>query len=251
MPRFSNKTVLVTGAASGIGRATALAFGRDGATVIVADINAEGGEETVRLLGEGGAAGHFLPVDLSSRRDVGRLFAGIFERFDRLDIAVNNAGTGGILTPTAEYSDDAWDAVIALNQTSVFQCMKEELRHMQKLGGGAIVNVASVAGLKALPMASAYVASKHAVLGLTKTAALEYARFGIRVNAICPVFTTTPMVDRMFDVDPSLEEKLRRSIPLRRYGRPEEMANAILWLCDDASEFVTGLCLPMDGGLMA
>lgn len=251
MPRFSNKTVFITGAASGIGRSTALAFGREGAFVIVADINADGGEETVRQLRETGADGYFLPVDISSREDVRRLFGDVFKRHDRLDIAINNAGTGGILKPTAEYEDEAWDAVIALNQTGVFQCMKEELRHMQEGGGGAIVNVASVAGLKALPMASAYVASKHAVVGLTKTAALEYARFGIRVNAICPVFTTTPMVDKMFELDPTLEEKLRKSIPLRRYARPEEMAHAILWLCDDASEFVTGLCLPMDGGLMA
>lgn len=250
-PRFSHHNALITGAASGIGRATALAFAAEGAKVIVSDIDDTGGQETVRLIRKANGEALYIRCDVSQKTDIKALFAAAIETFGHLDIAVNNAGTGGNFIPFAHYSDEAWEKVIAINQTGVFQCMKEELRHMQERHRGAIVNVASVAGMKALPNAAAYVASKHAVLGLTKVAAVEYARFNVRVNAVCPVFTRTPMFEQMFQVDPSLENKLLKNIPVHRYGEPEDIANAILWLCDPNSSFVTGLCLPVDGGMTA
>lgn len=251
MAILKDKTALVTGAASGIGRAAALALAAAGARVAVSDIQEEGGQETVRLIRDQGGEAGFFQADVADKASVEQLFASIFDRYGRLHVAVNNAGVGGIPGPFAEYGDDAWEQVIAVNQTGVFYCMREELRHMQAQGGGAIVNVSSIAGYRALPFAAAYVASKHAVLGMTKTAAAEYARYHIRVNAVCPAFTRTPMVDQLFAIDPSMEEKLLKLMPMRRYGRVEEIANAILWLCDERNGFTTGIGVPVDGGMMS
>lgn len=249
--KFKGKTALITGAASGIGRTTALNLAAQGGQLIVSDVNDAGGQETVDLITKEHGEAIFIHADVSKKGDVVNLIEQGVKHFGKLDIAINNAGIGGPFAPTGQYQDEAWDRVIAINQTGVFYCMREELKHMASNKRGAIVNISSIAGLKSMPNASAYVASKHAVIGLTKTAALEYARYNIRVNAVCPVFTRSPLFDKMFDIDPSFEEKLKRNIPLRRYGQPEDIANAILWLCDDASSFVTGLSMPVDGGMMA
>ena len=171
--------------------------------------------------------------------------------FERLDIAINNAGITGNWQKTHEYSSQSWDQVIAVNQSGVFYGMKHQVAHMLQQGGGSIVNVSSLAGIRALTHSLAYVASKHAVLGMTKVAALEYARKNIRINAICPVFTRSPLFDQMFDINPAFEEKLKKRIPMGRYGQPEDIAAGILWLCAPQAGFVTGVCLPVDGGMMA
>ena len=251
MNRFEGKTALVTGAASGIGRTTAQAFAAEGARVVVADVNAQGGNETVELIQQTGGQATFFQTDVSNADQVTQLIRNTIAQYDVLDIAINNAGIGGAFAPITHYKDAEWDKIIAINQAGVFYCMREQLKHMQERRSGVIINVSSIAGLKGFANASAYAASKHAVLGLTKSAALEAARYEVRVNAVCPVFTRSPLFDQMFNIDPSYEEKLKRGIPLRRYGQPEDIANAILWLSADGSDFVTGLCLPVDGGMMA
>ncbi len=251
MTNFRGKTTLITGAASGIGRATALAFANSGAKVVVSDIDEGGAEATVGLIKEMGGEAVFIRADVSNKTDVERLIEETLAAYKTLDIGINNAGIGGPFEPVADYPDKHWDRVIAVNQTGVFYCMKEELKVMKPKGSGVIVNVSSIAGFKGLPNTCAYVASKHAVLGLTKTAAVEYARYNIRVNAVCPVFTHSKMLDQLKDANPGMMEKLKKGIPLRRFGQPEDIADAILWLCADSSSFVTGLCLPMDGGFLA
>ncbi|RMG24123.1 MAG: glucose 1-dehydrogenase [Bacteroidetes bacterium] len=251
--KFQDKVVLITGAASGIGRSTALAFARQGAKVVVSDVQTQGGQETVALINEmqqGEAL--FVPADVSNYEAVIGLIAATVEKFGRLDIAINNAGIGGSqLLKTAEHTLDDWERVIAVNQTGVFYCMKKELQQMVQQGQGCIVNIASMAGLKGLPNNLAYVASKHAVVGMTKTAALEYARHNIRINALCPVFTRSPMLDQLFAAKAGMEEQLKQVIPMKRYAQPEEMSSAILWLCSEDASFVTGHALPVDGGLSA
>ncbi len=249
---MKNKVVLITGSASGIGRTTALLYADRGAQVVVSDINETGGEETVSQIRTAGGTAIFIKADVSKYEDVEQLLQKSVETFGRLDVAVNNAGIGAKrINRTVEHTIEDWDRVIAVNQTGVFYCMQLELRQMQKQGGGSIVNVASIAGLKGLPNNLAYAASKHAVVGMTKTAALEYARKNIRINAVCPVFTHSPLFQRLLDAKPDWEEKLKVGIPLRRYGRPEEVAEAIFWLSGEASGFITGHALPVDGGMMA
>lgn len=250
-PLFANKVALITGGSSGIGRATALLFASHGARIVIADIATEGGEETVEMVKKHGVEAFFVKTDVSDATQVENMVNATVEKFGRLDIAINNAGTGGTWGRTAEHPLDAYRKVIAINQDSVFYGMHFQIKQMLKQGEGAIVNVASVAGLRALPNANAYVASKHAVVGLTKTAAIEYATKNIRINAVAPVFTITPMVEQIFQFGGEYEEKLRNTIPMRRYGKPEEIADAILWLCSPQSAFVTGLTLPIDGGMMA
>ncbi len=249
--QFEGKVALITGAGSGIGRATALALAADGAKVVVSDINVAGGEETVSLVTAAGGDAHFVKADVAAAAEVDAMVQETVGRYGRLDFGINNAGISGGWARVSEYPLDEWHQVLGINLSGVFYCMRSQLPYMLEQGGGVIVNVSSVAGLTGLAMAAAYTASKHGVVGLTKAAALEYARKNIRVNAVCPVFTKTPMVEAMFELDPTFEEKLKRSIPMRRYGTPEEVADAIRWLCSDAASFMTGHALPLDGGIMA
>lgn len=248
---FQGKIALITGAGSGIGRATALAFGAAGATVVVSDVHETGGQETVAQVAQAGGEAFFVGADVSRPDEVEALIAETVRRCGRLDIAVNNAGIGGAWARTADYPLDDWARVLAVNLSGVFYCMQQELRQMTAQGSGAIVNVASIAGQRALANAPAYTASKHGVIGLTRTAAQEYARQNIRVNAVCPVFTRTPLFQGMIEGNDRLAERLVQNIPARRFGEPEEIAAAILWLCSDAAGFVTGQALNVDGGLTA
>lgn len=248
---FEGKVALVTGAASGIGRAAALALSKEGATVVVSDINVEGGEETVQLVEAQGGVASFIRADVSQAAEVEALVGDSVATYGRLDIGINNAGIGSRWSRVAELSFADWDQVIGVNLNGVFYCMHYEIKQMLQQGGGVIVNTSSIAGLRGLANSAAYSASKHGVLGLTKSAALEYARSNIRINAVCPVFTRTPLFEEMFKINPTYEERLLRNIPMRRYGTPEDIAGAIVWLCSDASAFVTGQAIPLDGGIMA
>ena len=248
---FKDKVVLITGAASGIGKAAALSFAAQGAKVVVSDIQEAAGQAVVQQIQAQEGAGHFQAADVADPDAVQQLVQVCLETYGQLDIAINNAGTGGDRAPTHSFSRKAWARVLAVNQTGVFYCMQEELKAMLPRQQGVIINVASLAGLKGFPLQSAYAASKHAVVGLTKTAALEYAKAGIRVNAICPVFTHTPMVDELIGLEPGLEDKLRKSIPMQRFGEVAEIVDALCWLAQPGAGFVTGLCLPIDGGTMA
>lgn len=250
---FNNKIILVTGAGSGIGRVTAHAFAKEGGTVIVADINEKGGAETVQKIEELGGKATFIKNNVADYEDVAKMHQTIIDKYGQLDVAINNAGIGGIPARTHEHGLKNWDQVMAVNATGVFYCMRVQIEQMLKQGGGAIVNTASIAGLRGLPNNLAYVASKHAVVGMTKTAAMEYARNKIRINAICPVFTVTPLFDPtvMEKISAGLAGKLKAGIPMKRFADPIEMANTILWLCSDKASFVTGHAMPVDGGLTA
>lgn len=244
--------VLITGAGSGLGRAAALQFARQGDQVIVSDIHVAGGQETVAMIGQAGGKADFIACNVASESEVNALLAEIKNRYGRLDAAVNNAGIGGNgLTPTHQYDLAVFEQVMAINTTGVFLCMKAELAIMLQQGSGTIVNVSSSAGLIAMPNNIAYTASKHAVVGLTRAAALEYARKNIRVNAVCPAFTNTPMVTDLINIHENMEQKLIQAIPMKRLGRPEEIAEAIVWLCSDKASFVNGHTLALDGGLVA
>ncbi len=250
--RVDGKVALVTGAGSGIGRATALCFAREGARVVVADLVVEGGEETVRLIQQAGGEASFVKVDVTQTAEVEALVQRCVALYGRLDCAHNNAGIEGVMAPTARYPEDDFDRVIAVNLKGVFLCLKYEIAQLLEQGtGGAIVNTASVAGLIGVPTIPAYVASKHGVVGLTKSAALAYARRGIRVNAVCPGVIRTPMVDRMVAEYPQAEARLLAEQPINRFGTPEEIAEAVVWLCSDAASLVTGIAMPVDGGYVA
>ena len=250
---FQNKIALVTGAASGIGKATAIALSSKGAYVIAADINVIGGEETIEEIRNAGNLGKFIKVNVAEYQEVKDLTKEIKRKFGRLDIAINNAGIAGANARTIDYPIDDWNKVIKINASSVFYCMKEQIPIMIEQGGGAIVNTASIAGLRGLPNSLAYVASKHAVVGMTKTAAMEYARHKIRINAICPVFTVTPLFDPVAidKVAKGIPDKLKANVPMKRFAKVDEQVNAILWLCSDQASFVTGHAMPVDGGLTA
>ncbi len=249
--QLDEKVALITGAGSGIGRASALAFAREGAKVAVADIVVEGGEETVRMVKEAGGEAFFIKVDVSNATDVEAMVNTVVDTYGRIDCAYNNAGIEGRLASTDEYPEDVFDKVIDINLTGVWLCMKYELPHMLKQGSGAIVNTASGAGLIGVAGMSAYVASKHGVVGLTKTAALEYAKSGIRVNAVCPGLIQTPMVERITADQPQLGEALVAAEPVGRTGKPEEIAESVVWMCSDAASFVTGHAMSVDGGYVA
>lgn len=248
---FENKVALVTGAASGIGRATAVTFSREGANVVVSDVDAEGAEETVSLIKGAGGEATFIHCDVSKAAQVEALVAKTIEVYGRLDAAHNNAGVEGARVFVAEFPEDEFDKVIAVDLKGVWLCMKYEIPQMLKQGGGAIVNTSSAAGLMGMRNGAAYSSAKHGVVGLTKTAALEYAKDGIRVNAVCPGAVRTGMTSRLMGNDPEREAWYMSIQPIGRFGTAEEIAETVVWLCSDAASFVTGHAMPVDGGVMA
>ena len=245
------QVALVTGGSGGIGRATALEFARQGAKVVVSDVLREAGQETARLIGAAGGQATFIETDVTRAAEVQALVGQTVETYGRLDCAFNNAGIEGGMAKTGDYTEERWEQVIRINLKGVWLCMKYEIQHMLGHGGGAIVNTASGAGLVGFRYGPAYVASKHGVNGLTKTAALEYAKAGIRVNAVCPGVIRTPMFERGLQKNPDLEERFAGVHPVGRIGQPEEIARAVVWLCSSAASFVTGTQLPVDGGFVA
>jgi NAD(P)-dependent dehydrogenase (short-subunit alcohol dehydrogenase family) len=246
---FAGKVALVTGGGSGIGRETALVFARRGARVMVADRDEEAAAQTSAEVGAAGGEAASMRVDVSVADDVRAMVDATVGRFGRLDFAVNSAGVGGVRARVADYPQDVWEMVIAVNLTGVWLCMKHQIPAMLAGGGGSIVNVSSVAGVLGFPHYSAYSASKHGVIGLTRTAALEHARTGIRVNAVCPAFTRTPMVDALVGGSAELEQKLAEGMPGGRLGTPAEVAESIAYLCSPAAGFTNGHALVLDGGL--
>ncbi|MBP5099248.1 SDR family oxidoreductase [Pseudomonas protegens] len=248
---FSGQVALVTGAANGIGRATAQAFAAQGLKVVVADLDTAGGEGTVALIREAGGEALFVPCNVTLEADVQSLMARTIEAYGRLDYAFNNAGIEIEKGRLAEGSMDEFDAIMGVNVKGVWLCMKYQLSLLLAQGGGAIVNTASVAGLGAAPKMSIYAASKHAVIGLTKSAAIEYAKKKIRVNAVCPAVIDTDMFRRAYEADPKKAEFAAAMHPVGRIGKVEEIASAVLYLCSDGAAFTTGHALAVDGGATA
>jgi NAD(P)-dependent dehydrogenase (short-subunit alcohol dehydrogenase family) len=253
MGSLEGRVALVTGGSAGIGLATAAAFGREGAKVMVGSRDLARGEAAAKKLRETGADVEFHATDVGQPAQVEALVAACVERFGRLDCAFNNAAFGGSGALTADIEEQEFESTMAVNLRGVWLCMKHEIRHMVRLGGGgSIVNMSSVDGFTGSPNGSAYAASKHGVDGLTRSAAIEYGREGIRINAICGGGFATEMLARGYGHDLAWVERYRRpAIPLGRLGRPEECAEAVVWLCSDAASYVTGVCLPVDGGLLA
>jgi NAD(P)-dependent dehydrogenase (short-subunit alcohol dehydrogenase family) len=251
MRRFEGKVALVTGGGSGIGRATSLAFANEGAKVVIDDINVEGGEETLRLIKSTGGEAIFVKADVSKGAEVEAMVEKTIDTYGRLDCAFNNAGIGEPLKRVAKTTEDNWDRVMATNLKGVYLCMKYEVPHMLKQKKGAIVNTSSLAGLKGLSGQAAYVASKHGVVGLTKSAAVEYATLGIRINAICPGVIDTPLIAPNMKDRPHVEKGYIDMEPIGRLGKPEEIASAVLWLCSDEASFVVGSVFSVDGGVVA
>ena len=248
---LDGKIALITGAGSGIGRATSMIFAREGARLVLADVVEPGGQETLRMVKELGADAIFFKTDVAKSSDVDAVVAKAVETFGRLDCAFNNAGIAGAGRLTHEYSEDQWNRVISINLTGVWLCMKAEITQMLTQGAGSIVNTSSIMGLTGAIRVPAYTAAKHGVAGLTKAAALEYGRHGIRINAVCPAPIYTPLLASTFENRPDVEERYARSEPLKRIGQPEEVGEAVAWLCSDRASYVTGLPMPVDGGYMA
>ena len=246
---FKNKVALVTGGASGIGRATALAFAKKGAKVAVVDWKEN--DEMVDLIKELGSEAIFIKCDVSKTDDVKAMVAQTIAAFGRLDYAFNNAGIEGASASTQDCSEENWDKTIGVNLKGVWLCMKYEIPEILKQGKGAIVNCASVAGLVGFAGLPAYVASKHGIVGLTKTTALECATQGIRVNVVCPGVIQTPMIDRLTGKTKEGIERFKGFEPIGRFGLPEEIANAVVWMCSDEASFVTGHVMAVDGGFTA
>jgi len=242
-----DKVALVTGAASGIGRATAQALAREGARVMLSDLDDDAGQKTAATLAEA----RYVHCDVTSEDSVKAMVAATLDAFGRLDCAVNNAGITPVPGPLHDLALDEWNRTLAINLTSVFLCMKYEIPVMQKQGAGAIVNMASGAGIVPTPGLVGYCASKHGVLGITKTAAVENATTGVRVNALCPGCTDTPMLRTTMDRDPQIEKMILASLPGGRLGNPEEVAEAAVWLCSDRASFVSGDSMLVDGAAVA
>jgi NAD(P)-dependent dehydrogenase (short-subunit alcohol dehydrogenase family) len=249
--RNGMKVAFVTGASSGIGKATALQFGKEGYHVVVADVLETQGMATVEEIRKAGGRASFVSCDVSNEDDVKQSVADTVARFGRIDCAFNNAGIEGDQAPTAECTTKNFNHVIDVNLKGVWFCMKYEIPQMLRQGGGAIVNTSSVAGLVGFEGIPAYVASKHAILGLTKTAALEYAKAGLRINAVCPGVIETPMVARLTHNNPKEADEILKGEPIGRIGKPDEIAQAVVWMCSDKASFVTGSAMTVDGGWVA
>jgi NAD(P)-dependent dehydrogenase (short-subunit alcohol dehydrogenase family) len=248
---FQGKVALVTGGSYGIGQATAAAFAQRGATVVLADWKEDEKGQTLQQISDAGSEGRFIHCDVSKQNEVKQLLENIIAAYGQLDFAFNNAGIEGDPAPVHECTEENWDRTLGINLKGVWLCLKEEIIQMRKQGRGAIVNCASVAGLCGFASLPAYVASKHGIVGLTKSAALENATAGIRVNAVCPGVVHTAMVDRITHADKEVEKQYIALEPVGRMGRPEEIAEAVVWLCSDAASFVTGQAMAVDGGFMA
>ena len=247
--QFKNKVAIVTGGSFGIGRATCLAFAKKGAKVVIADWVEDA--ETLNAVKTLGGEAIFIKCDVSKTEDVKAMIEKTIATFGRLDYAFNNAGIEGNSGTTQECTEENWDKTIGVNLKGIWLCMKHEIPEMLKQGRGVIINCASIAGLVGFPGLPAYVASKHGIVGLTKTTALEYAKSGIRVNAVCPGAIKTAMIDRITGNKKEVEEQFAGMEPIGRLGQPEEVANAVLWLCSDEASFITGHAMAVDGGWVA
>ncbi|WP_109300031.1 SDR family NAD(P)-dependent oxidoreductase [Aquimarina sp. AU474] len=247
--QVNNKIVIVTGAGSGIGAATAKHFAAHNAKVVVSDIKEEKAQKTANEINQNGGEATVIVANVAKFEDVEQLIEKTVAKYGKVDIMVNNAGIGPKnMARTAEYTFEDWDNVIAVNQTGVFYCMKAALQQMVKQGGGNIVNIASLAGLKASLNNLSYCASKFAVVGMTKSAALEYATKNIRINAVCPGYTESALLDKLLSVRPDMDQRLKSVIPMKRYGMADEIAEAVVWLASDSTKFITGQTITLDGG---
>ncbi|UPM45064.1 SDR family oxidoreductase [Halocatena salina] len=252
MVSFDQAVAVVTGGGSGIGRTTAMEFADRGTSVVVADVDVTGGEETVSEITDDGGEALFVETDVTNTDETQAMVDAAVDEYGRLDYAFNNAGIGGEQTPITDYPAAEWQHVIDVNLVGVFNCMQAEIRRLQKQdSGGVIVNNSSVLGKVGFETSSGYAAAKHGVLGLTKTAALENGETGVRVNAVCPGFIETPLLTEGGINDPEMREGIEQRHAMNRLGTPAEVANAVLWLCDDDASFVTGEALGVEGGYLS
>jgi NAD(P)-dependent dehydrogenase (short-subunit alcohol dehydrogenase family) len=246
--QFAGRVAFVTGAANGIGRAAALAFAREGTAVVGADLSESGGRETARLIEAAGGRAIAVRCDVTKSEDVAAALDKTIEAYGRLDFAFNNAGVEQPVAATADISEAEWDRIVGVNLRSVFLCMRHQIPLLLQTGGGVIVNTSSGAGVKGFKGQAAYAAAKHGVIGLTKSAALDYAPQNVRINAVCPGIIDTPMMDRFTGGTDRGRERVIGQEPVGRMGRPEEIADAVVWLCSDAAAFVVGHAMVIDGG---
>lgn len=248
---LNQKIAIVTGASSGIGEATAIELANRGAIVIASDINTKSGQSVVDKIKTNGGKAIFIKANVANDNEVNALVNETLEQFGRLDIMINNAGIAGNLSFFEHISDEDWNSIIAVNQTGVFYCMRAALKVMKGQKSGCIVNTSSVAGIGAAPRMGAYAASKHAVIGMTKTAAAEYGKYNVRINAICPTVIKTPMGMGYMDEDIKVQQMVKAAIPMKRFGEANEVARTVCWLCSDDASFVTGESIRIDGGMKA